>query len=254
MQTMDEREHTLREVAALGNIKATLHLAHSGVNVNSQNAMNGWTPLHWAAHRGHEHVVTALLRSGADPFIKTQKGQTALDLAVQHDAVSKVLRAAMGDKADVSIGPEPSLPFVPTYMKNPDLEKTWLMPDEFSENKVDNLVRREKASELLKNPDTPAVKKQEKVVSATTEEKEVLIYLSSRQDENLLGSVYLKNEPVEDAIKDIKNEIDGLPENFNISRHNGKISIPINTKQMSKNLLDIFRGDDDVLLIIPSSA
>jgi hypothetical protein len=38
----DEREHTLREVAALGNVKATLHLAHSGVNLNSQNAMNGW--------------------------------------------------------------------------------------------------------------------------------------------------------------------------------------------------------------------
>lgn len=42
MQFADEREHTLREVAALGNIKATLHLAHAGVNLNSQNAMNGW--------------------------------------------------------------------------------------------------------------------------------------------------------------------------------------------------------------------
>lgn len=42
MQFGDEREHTLREVAALGNIKATLHLAHAGVNLNSQNAMNGW--------------------------------------------------------------------------------------------------------------------------------------------------------------------------------------------------------------------
>lgn len=38
----DEREDTLREVAALGNIKAVLHFAHSGVNVNSQNKMNGW--------------------------------------------------------------------------------------------------------------------------------------------------------------------------------------------------------------------
>lgn len=42
MNLGDEREHTLREVAALGNIKAVLQLAHSGVNVNSQNAMNGW--------------------------------------------------------------------------------------------------------------------------------------------------------------------------------------------------------------------
>jgi hypothetical protein len=38
----DEREDTLREVAALGNIKAVQHFAHSGVNLNSQNKMNGW--------------------------------------------------------------------------------------------------------------------------------------------------------------------------------------------------------------------
>lgn len=42
MQFSDEREHTLREVAALGNVKATVQLAHSGVNLNSQNVMNGW--------------------------------------------------------------------------------------------------------------------------------------------------------------------------------------------------------------------
>lgn len=111
------------------------------------------TALHWAAHRGHEHVVTALLRSGADPLIKTQKGQTALDLAVNHDAAATVLRAAVGDKADISVGPEPALPIVPTYMQNPDLEKTWLLPEEFSENKVENILRKEKAAELLKNPD-----------------------------------------------------------------------------------------------------
>ncbi|KAI7907581.1 ankyrin repeat-containing domain protein [Cokeromyces recurvatus] len=203
MQIPDEREHTLREVAALGNIKATLHLAHSGVNVNSQNAMNGWTALHWAAHRGHEHVVIALLRSGADPFIKTQKGQTALDLAVQHETTAKILRTAMGDQANVSVGPEPSLPFVPTYMKNPDLEKTWLMPDEFSENKVENLVRRQKAVELVENSNDT---KQQgiKPEEDNREEKEILIYLSSRQDENLLGSVYLKNQTIENAIDDIK--------------------------------------------------
>lgn len=38
----DEREDTLREVAACGNIKAVLHFAHAGVNLNSQNKMNGW--------------------------------------------------------------------------------------------------------------------------------------------------------------------------------------------------------------------
>ncbi|KAL0142430.1 hypothetical protein V8B55DRAFT_1497946 [Mucor lusitanicus] len=260
MQFGDEREHTLREVAALGNIKATLHLAHAGVNLNSQNAMNGWTALHWAAHRGHEHVVTALLRSGADPLIKTQKGQTALDLAVNHEATAAVLRAAVGDKVDVSVGPEPALPIVPTYMQNPDLEKTWLLPEEFSENKVENILRKQKAAELVKNPDqevspsTPATTSAPVPASSApaVEEREVLVYLSSRQDDSLLGSVYLQNQSIEAAIEDIKKELDGLPDTFTVSRHNGKVSIPINPKQMSKRLLDIFRNEDDVLIIVES--
>lgn len=112
--------------------------------------------MHWAAHRGHELVVTALLRSGADPLIKTQKGQTALDLAVNHEAVVAVLRAALGDSVETTVGPEPALPIVPTYMKNPDLEKTWLMPDEFSENKIENVIRKQAAAESLTNPKSTA--------------------------------------------------------------------------------------------------
>jgi hypothetical protein len=42
MNTIDEREPTLREVACFGNIKAIASLVHSGVNVNSQNAINSW--------------------------------------------------------------------------------------------------------------------------------------------------------------------------------------------------------------------
>ncbi|KAI8646324.1 hypothetical protein BD408DRAFT_440284 [Parasitella parasitica] len=236
MQYRDEREETLREVAALGNIKATLQLAHSGVNLNSQNAMNGWTALHWAAHRGHEHVITTLLRSGADPLIKTKKGQTALDLAVNHDAAADVLRAVGGDESSVSVGPEPALPIVPTYMQNPDLEKTWLLPEEFSENKIENIMRKQTAAELLKNP------VQQKEAAAAVEEKEILVYLSSRQDENLHGSIFLQNQTIETAIEEIKKELDGLPETFTISRHNGKVSIPVNPKQMSKMLLDVFKA------------
>ncbi|CAO0789290.1 unnamed protein product [Mucor circinelloides] len=255
MQFADEREHTLREVAALGNVKATLHLAHSGVNLNSQHAMNGWTALHWAAHRGHEHVVTALLRSGADPLIETQKGQTALDLAANHEAAAAVLRAAVGDKVDVSVGPEPALPIVPTYMQNPDLEKTWLLPEEFSENKVENILRKQKAAELIKSPGqeaTASASVPSPSAVAAAEEREVLVYLSHRQDDTLLGSVYLKNQSIETAIEDIKKELDGLPDAFTVSRHNGKVSIPINPKQMSKRLLDIFRNEDDVLIVVES--
>lgn len=38
----DEREESLREVAALGNIKAVTHYIHAGVNVNAANKMNNW--------------------------------------------------------------------------------------------------------------------------------------------------------------------------------------------------------------------
>jgi hypothetical protein len=40
--------------------------------------------------------------------------------------------------------------------------------------------------------------------TTATEDREVLVYLDIRQDENLLGSVFLKNESIETAIKEIK--------------------------------------------------
>lgn len=43
-----------------------------------------------------------------------------------------------------------------------------------------------------------------KVSIDTVEEREILVYLSSRQDDNILGSVYLKNESIETAIEQIK--------------------------------------------------
>lgn len=39
---------------------------------------------------------------------------------------------------------------------------------------------------------------------SSNEELEVLVYLSAREDANLLGSVFLKNETIEEAIKQIK--------------------------------------------------
>ncbi|CEI88902.1 hypothetical protein G6F70_007406 [Rhizopus microsporus] len=243
----DEREDTLREVAACGNIKAVLHFAHAGVNLNSQNKMNGWTALHWAAHRGHEHVITALLKSGADPLLKTHKGQTALDLAVKHEACVALLKEAMGDQAQTNVGPEPELPIVPTYLKNPDLEKTWLLPDEFTENKVENIVRKQKAKDML---NTPTVIAEEKKEDKNEDEKEILVYLSARKDDSLLGSVYLKDQSIESALEIIKQEIDGLPDKFGLVRHNGKVSIPINPKQMNKRLFELFRTEEDALIIV----
>ncbi|KAI8393598.1 uncharacterized protein BYT42DRAFT_12692 [Radiomyces spectabilis] len=256
----DEREETLREVAALGNIKAVHHFIHAGVNINSQNKMNGWTALHWAAHRGHELIIRQLLGNGADPNIKTNKGQTAYDLAATYDTIASLLKDAMGEVDTATLHPEPDLPVVPSYLKNPDLEKSWLHPEEFSENKLEKIVRQQAAVDAVQETapvvtsSQPPTQKEHVSSTPLETEKEILVYLGSRSDENILGSIFLKNQTIDAVIDQMKEELDNVPSSFSIARHNGKMAIPINSKQMNKKLLDLFRSDDDVLVIIPSSS
>ncbi len=58
---------------------ATL-LIGAGAKVNVQTDA-GWTPLHYAARRGHVDIVQRLLDRDADTTIKTKQGLTALDCA-----------------------------------------------------------------------------------------------------------------------------------------------------------------------------
>ena len=39
---MESEEAGLREAACIGNVKAVKKLINSGININTQNAMNGW--------------------------------------------------------------------------------------------------------------------------------------------------------------------------------------------------------------------
>ncbi|KAJ8652445.1 hypothetical protein O0I10_011912 [Lichtheimia ornata] len=250
----DQREETLREVCALGNIKAAQHFANSGVNLNSQNKMNGWCALHWASHRGHVNVVRLLLSNGADPNVKTHKDQTALDLARdKHPEIVSLLEPVTSTGGDDTnqAKPEPALPIVPRYLKEPDLEKSWLLPDEFSEARIENVVRQHQARKDMEQPPQPQQQQQQQQSNTSAAEKEILVYLGNRNDESIMGSVFLKNESIDASLASIKQELDGLPENFVLGRNNGKMTIPINSKQMDKPLLDIFRGEEDVLVIIP---
>ncbi|XP_023687041.1 ankyrin repeat domain-containing protein 40 isoform X3 [Paramormyrops kingsleyae] len=90
---MQER---LREASAIGDIDEVRALVESGVNVNSQNEINGWTCLHWACKRNHKPIVAYLLNSGADKDVLTSKGELAVQLTSKPD-----IRRLLGVEEDV---------------------------------------------------------------------------------------------------------------------------------------------------------
>jgi ankyrin repeat protein len=65
---------------------AQLLLDH-GADLQAHGDWKNWTPLHWAAYRGHAAVVELLLARGADPLAVDEEGQSPHDLALQggHD-------------------------------------------------------------------------------------------------------------------------------------------------------------------------
>ncbi|NOY23291.1 MAG: hypothetical protein GXO70_07260 [Acidobacteria bacterium] len=62
--------------------KTALLLLENGADPNHQSH-DGSTPLMWAATRGNETMIRLLLNHGANPDIKNQKGQRAVDIAAQ---------------------------------------------------------------------------------------------------------------------------------------------------------------------------
>ena len=90
MQNSPNLEESLRETACLGNVDKVQVLVHAGVDVNSQNKVNGWTALHWAAKRNHKHVVSYLLQNGAKPTIQSFKNELAADVT-QSEEIKRLL-------------------------------------------------------------------------------------------------------------------------------------------------------------------
>ncbi|XP_072298560.1 ankyrin repeat domain-containing protein 40 [Eucyclogobius newberryi] len=110
-----ELQERLREASALGDIDEVRTLVESGVNVNSQNEINGWTCLHWACKRNHKHIVSYLLDCGADKDILTAKDELASQLTSKPD-IKRLLGVEVEEVPETK---EPELPIIPNYLSNP---------------------------------------------------------------------------------------------------------------------------------------
>ncbi|MCJ8739359.1 hypothetical protein PDJAM_G00046240 [Pangasius djambal] len=111
-----ELQERLREASAIGDLDEVRTLVESGVNINSQNEINGWTCLHWACKRNHKHIVAYLLNSGADKEILTAKDELAVQLTSKPE-----IRRLLGVEEEEH---EPEvkdaeLPIIPNYLSNP---------------------------------------------------------------------------------------------------------------------------------------
>ncbi|KAM9745926.1 ankyrin repeat domain-containing protein 40 [Menidia menidia] len=110
-----ELQERLREASAIGDIDEVRSLVESGVNVNSQNEINGWTCLHWACKRNHKQIVSYLLSCGADKEILTAKDE----LASQLTSKPEIKRLLGVEVEEVPEDKEPELPIIPNYLSNP---------------------------------------------------------------------------------------------------------------------------------------
>jgi len=70
----------LREQCSVGDEDDVMRHLRNGAAVNSQNRVNGWSALHFAARREHAGIVRVLLEHGADTSIKNNKGEVAIDM------------------------------------------------------------------------------------------------------------------------------------------------------------------------------
>ncbi|KAJ1951205.1 hypothetical protein FBU59_000305 [Linderina macrospora] len=273
----DERDENFREMAALGNLKAVTAYIRSGIRIDGQNKMNGWTALHWACTRGHTRIVDVLLRAGADPSLTTTKGQTALELSNSGD-----IRELFATIANISVvaPPPPTQPeepapmsFTPNYLVNPDLTKAWgvpedaMMPSQGDSSYVQQLQQEasissaEKRTQRIAEKAAPAnsaagsAQGQQRSVSAAAvtadEEREILVYKQTFADDTLVGSVLVSSDKtVSDLAATIREELDGIPSTFSIARNNGRQTIPISTKQLEFSVTKVFRSADDVAVIV----
>ncbi|CAL1533531.1 unnamed protein product [Lymnaea stagnalis] len=113
MSLGEDSGERLREAACVGDLNLLAKLESQGVDINSKNAMNGWTALHWACKRNHVNVVQYLLGKGADKSSTNKEGHVPAQLT-SNEEIWQLLGAPPNMEIKHS-----SLPITPNYMANP---------------------------------------------------------------------------------------------------------------------------------------
>ncbi|KAI8923078.1 hypothetical protein BC831DRAFT_473116 [Entophlyctis helioformis] len=262
----------LREAVALGNIAAVrVFLAQGVLNVNAQNAVNGWTPLHWACSRGHHDIAQLLIKYGARTDIANSKGQTPRDLIRKKDSALESLfpaaslapsesapaapasAPAPAPEADADSG---SASFVPSYLAYPEVNKLWSVPDAAS---IIASLPQPTAEPLAPSapapsasaPQQPSQIQEQQPVRAPAAPaapaaptatppmySPVLVYLDRCSPDAILGAVFVhQRQSLGQVAEQIRRELDGVPESFTLLRCDGDLCIPIGSGQSSQPAL-----------------
>lgn len=137
MERYKKLEEDLREAACDGDVDAVIEILSKGINVDARHLINGWTALHWAAKRGRKEVVEILLDHGADTSILTEKGESALSLALNPE----IRQLLGGGEMNGSVN-DSSLPIMPNYIKMPPIHNK-----EYSHSTNGTLPRRQAPQE-----------------------------------------------------------------------------------------------------------
>jgi ankyrin repeat protein len=75
-------------------------LSIRNINVNVKDDWNGWTPLHWAADKGHIEIARLLLQNGAEVNVRSNGGWTPLYWAAENGHID-ILHLLVENGADL---------------------------------------------------------------------------------------------------------------------------------------------------------
>lgn len=92
-------EHNIYGSALEGNKPKVKRYLEEGQDINDTYTPNGWTPLHAAAHAGHDEMVLLLVGEGAYVDAVDVDGNTPLHLAAAagHDGTVRALLTCRAD-------------------------------------------------------------------------------------------------------------------------------------------------------------